>query len=146
MTAPALREERLREMGLDPDRIPRHVAIIMDGNGRWAHLRGEERVFGHLHGVESVRAAVETALETGVRYLTLYAFSTENWSRPQAEVEALMDLLVNTLVREVDDLAGKAFGCGPSATSGLCRSGAKRSCVTPKRGPHTSMVWIWCSP
>ncbi len=107
MTAPALREERLREMGLDPDRIPRHVAIIMDGNGRWAHLRGEERVFGHLHGVESVRAAVETALETGVRYLTLYAFSTENWSRPQAEVEALMDLLVNTLVREVDDLAGK---------------------------------------
>ena len=107
MSARMPREVRLREAGLDPDRIPRHVAIIMDGNGRWAHLRKEERVFGHLHGVESVRAAVETALETGVRYLTLYAFSTENWNRPQEEVAALMDLLVNTLVREVDDLAGK---------------------------------------
>lgn len=101
------RAVRLQAVGIDPDRVPRHVAIIMDGNGRWAHLRGKERVHGHLHGVESVRAAVETALETGVRYLTLYAFSTENWNRPQEEVDALMDLLVDTLVREVDDLAGK---------------------------------------
>jgi undecaprenyl diphosphate synthase len=101
------RSVRLQAEGIDPDRVPQHVAIIMDGNGRWAHLRGKERVHGHLHGVESVRAAVETALETGVRYLTLYAFSTENWNRPQEEVDALMDLLVDTLVREVDDLAGK---------------------------------------
>ena len=98
------RAVRLQAVGIDPNRVPQHVAIIMDGNGRWAHLRGKERVHGHLHGVESVRAAVETALETGVRYLTLYAFSTENWNRPQDEVDALMDLLVDTLVREVDEL------------------------------------------
>ena len=93
--------------GIDPDRVPAHVAIIMDGNGRWANERGEERVFGHLHGVDSVRATVQAALKAGVRYLTLYAFSTENWNRPRAEVEALMDLLVRTLVQEVDDLMEK---------------------------------------
>lgn len=93
--------------GIDPARVPQHVAIIMDGNGRWANNRGEQRVFGHLHGVDAVRSAVETALKAGVRYLTLYAFSTENWNRPQEEVDALMDLLVNTLVKEVDDLAEK---------------------------------------
>ncbi len=97
----------LKERGLDPDRIPRHVAIIMDGNGRWANNRGEQRVVGHLHGVDAVRSAVQTALACGVRYLTLYAFSTENWNRPKEEVDALMDLLVQTLVKEVDDLAEK---------------------------------------
>ena len=97
----------LTDQGIDPDRVPAHVAIIMDGNGRWANDRGEERVFGHLHGVDSVRATVEAALKAGVRYLTLYAFSTENWNRPKAEVEALMDLLVRTLVQEADDLRAK---------------------------------------
>ena len=81
----------LRAAGIDPHRVPEHVAVIMDGNGRWAKRRGEERVFGHAHGVESVRATVEAALESGVRYLTLYAFSTENWNRPKEEVDALMD-------------------------------------------------------
>ena len=92
---------------LDADGIPQHVAIIMDGNGRWAAERGQQRVFGHMNGVNAVRSAVEAALRSGVRYLTLYAFSTENWSRPKEEVEALMDLLVSTLVKEVSDLEGK---------------------------------------
>jgi len=101
------RFDLLESAGLDPNKIPKHIAIIMDGNGRWAQNRGEDRVFGHLNGVESVRAVVEAALQVGVRYLTLYAFSTENWSRPKEEVAALMDLLVTTLNQETDDLNGK---------------------------------------
>ena len=106
-TTASQREVLLRAEGLDPQRIPEHVAIIMDGNGRWAKRRGEERVFGHAHGVDSVRAVVEAALESGVRYVTLYAFSTENWNRPKEEVDALMDLLVKTLVDEAVDLRSK---------------------------------------
>ena len=89
---------------LDTNNIPNHVAIIMDGNGRWATNRGRERVFGHMNGVDSVRAAVKTAVKVGVKNLTLYAFSTENWNRPQEEVNALMDLLVTTLVNECKEL------------------------------------------
>ena len=84
--------------------LPRHVAVIMDGNGRWARERGEDRVFGHAHGVESVRAVVRAAGELRVEYLTLYAFSTENWSRPKEEINALMELLVSSLAGEVDEL------------------------------------------
>jgi len=90
--------------GVDPQNIPQHVAIIMDGNGRWAQHKGQNRIFGHLNGVEAVRASLKAARELGVRYLTLYAFSTENWNRPPEEVEALMDLLVQTIVQEVNDL------------------------------------------
>jgi undecaprenyl diphosphate synthase len=90
--------------GIDPQNIPQHVAIIMDGNGRWAQHKGQNRIFGHLNGVEAVRASLKAARELGVRYLTLYAFSTENWNRPPEEVEALMDLLVQTIVQEVNDL------------------------------------------
>lgn len=100
--------DRCARWGVDPSRLPNHVAIIMDGNGRWASERGEERVYGHVHGVKSVREAVEGALELGIPCLTLYAFSTENWGRPKSEINALMDLLVNTLVKEVDDLAHKS--------------------------------------
>jgi undecaprenyl diphosphate synthase len=89
---------------LDRNRIPKHVAIIMDGNGRWAQQRNESRVFGHMNGVDSVRATVEAAVKYGIRYLTLYAFSTENWSRPDDEVNALMDLLVQTILNESKDL------------------------------------------
>ena len=78
---------------LDPTRIPRHVAIIMDGNGRWAKQHGHERSFGHENGVATVRQATEIASEVGVKYLTLYTFSTENWNRPQDEVDALMNLI-----------------------------------------------------
>jgi undecaprenyl diphosphate synthase len=87
--------------------LPHHVAVIMDGNGRWARQRGEDRVYGHAHGVESVRAIVREAGELGVEYLTLYAFSTENWSRPQAEINALMELLVDSLAGEVQELVKK---------------------------------------
>ncbi len=89
---------------LNLNKIPSHVAIIMDGNGRWAKNQGKDRVFGHMNGVESVRSAVKTAVKVGVEYLTLYAFSTENWSRPRGEINALMDLLVSTLVNESDEL------------------------------------------
>jgi len=86
------------------DRVPKHVAIIMDGNGRWAAQFGNERTFGHEHGVEAVRSVVEGAGEIGVKYLTLYAFSTENWARPKEEVDALMGLLVHAISEETDEL------------------------------------------
>ena len=86
------------------ERIPRHVAIIMDGNGRWAAQFGNERSFGHEHGVEAVRSVVEGAGEIGIDFLTLYAFSTENWSRPKEEVDALMGLLVQSISDETDEL------------------------------------------
>ena len=86
---------------IDLKRLPRHIAIIMDGNGRWAKEKGEDRLFGHYHGVESVRNIVEGCAELGVEYLTLYAFSTENWDRPEKEVTGLMDLLVDTIRKEV---------------------------------------------
>jgi undecaprenyl diphosphate synthase len=89
---------------LDRIKLPRHIAIVMDGNGRWAKERGEDRVYGHYEGVVSVREIVDACGETGIEYLTLYAFSAENWNRPKAEVDALMELLVNTIRKEVDDL------------------------------------------
>lgn len=84
--------------------LPRHIAIIMDGNGRWAQEKGENRLFGHYQGVESVRDIVEGCAELGVGYLTLYAFSTENWSRPETEVQGLMELLAQTIRQEVPTL------------------------------------------
>jgi len=89
---------------IDPHNIPVHVAIIMDGNGRWAKQKGGLRIFGHQSAITAVRDAVETAAEMGVRYLTLYAFSTENWSRPAHEVTALMQLLVHTIGKETPTL------------------------------------------
>jgi len=84
--------------------IPQHVSIIMDGNGRWAKARGKERVFGHLEGAESVRVITETAARAGVRYLSLYAFSEEDWNRPDAEVNALMELLLRYIRNELKTL------------------------------------------
>lgn len=86
------------------NKLPQHIAIIMDGNGRWAEEKGHDRLFGHLNGVESVRDIVEGSAELGVKYLTLYAFSTENWDRPQYEVSGLMELLVDTIKKEVPTL------------------------------------------
>ena len=86
-------------------RIPQHVAIIMDGNGRWARQQGKERFEGHAAGVEPVRAAVRGALRHGVRYLTLYAFSTENWGRPEPEIDALMELFCRCVANETSELA-----------------------------------------
>ncbi len=86
------------------DKLPGHIAIIMDGNGRWAKEKGEDRLFGHFSGVESVRNIVEGCAELGVKYLTLYAFSTENWDRPKDEVTGLMELLVQTIKKETKTL------------------------------------------
>ncbi|PLW97022.1 MAG: isoprenyl transferase [Marinilabiliales bacterium] len=86
------------------DKLPQHIAIIMDGNGRWAAKQGKDRVFGHQYGVGAVRNAAEAAAELGVKYLTLYAFSTENWNRPQIEVDALMHLFVETIEQEFETL------------------------------------------
>lgn len=86
------------------DRLPEHLAIIMDGNGRWAKKHGKFRLYGHEHGVRPVRDCSEACAELGVKYLTLYAFSTENWNRPKAEVDALMSLLVKTINKEVPTL------------------------------------------
>lgn len=89
---------------IDKTRLPKHIAIIMDGNGRWAKERGHDRVYGHHEGVLSVRDIVNACGEIGIQYLTLYAFSTENWNRPKAEVDALMELLVNTIRKEAEEL------------------------------------------
>ncbi len=86
------------------DKIPTHVAIIMDGNGRWAQQQGKERYEGHIEGVASVRACIKAALRNGVRYLTLYTFSTENWGRPQEEVDALMQLFCQSVTNETPEL------------------------------------------
>lgn len=91
-------------VNLDPENIPRHVAVIMDGNGRWAQERGEDRVVGHINGVESMRKTIRAAVECGVEYLTVYAFSTENWGRPEREVTELMELLCTTIANETDEL------------------------------------------
>lgn len=89
---------------IDPSKLPQHIAIIMDGNGRWAKQHGLDRIFGHREGANAVRRAVEETGKLGIPYLTLYAFSTENWNRPRYEVEALMTLLVKSIRNEVDNL------------------------------------------
>ena len=89
---------------IDRDRLPQHIAIIMDGNGRWAKERGKQRLFGHQSAIQSVREVSEASAEIGVKYLTLYAFSTENWNRPFAEVTGLMSLLATTIRNEVSTM------------------------------------------
>ena len=103
------------ESQLNIDNIPQHVAIIMDGNGRWAGQKGKARIFGHRNAIEAVKDCTETAARIGIKYLTLYAFSTENWKRPKMEVNALMDLLVSTVNVEIkllneNDIRLRAIG------------------------------------
>jgi undecaprenyl diphosphate synthase len=92
--------KRLADAGLDPAKLPRHIAVIMDGNGRWAQERGLQRVQGHLRGVKSVRTTIEECCKLGIEQLTLFCFSTENWKRPQAEIDFLMGLLKEYLIKE----------------------------------------------
>lgn len=89
---------------IDKQRLPQHIAVIMDGNGRWARRRGHERIFGHHQGAKAVRKIIEAAAEIGIKFLTLYAFSTENWNRPDEEVSALMNLMAESLNNETDTL------------------------------------------
>lgn len=111
---------------IDKSRLPQHIAVIMDGNGRWAKKKGNPRVFGHQNGVAAVRDTVEAAAELGLKYLTLYAFSTENWKRPRTEVDALMSLLVATINKETKTLMDNnvrllAIGDIKSLPSGVSR-------------------------
>lgn len=111
---------------LNRDNLPTHVAVIMDGNGRWAKKRGNSRVFGHQHGVTAVRETTEACAELGIKYLTLYAFSTENWNRPKMEVDALMSLLVSTISAEAATLMKnnvrlKTIGCRESMPANVQR-------------------------
>lgn len=87
---------------MDNKTLPKHVSIIMDGNGRWAQSRGLDRTYGHAEGVESVRACIEFAVENGIEYLSVYAFSEENWNRPAYEVNALMELMMKAMIKETD--------------------------------------------
>jgi undecaprenyl diphosphate synthase len=96
--------KRLADAGLDPARLPRHIAIIMDGNGRWAQERGKERIFGHMEGVKSVRRTIEECCRLGIEQLTLYCFSTENWKRPAEEINFLMTLLKEYLIKERSEI------------------------------------------
>ena len=120
---------------IDKDRLPAHIGVIMDGNGRWAQTQGKPRVFGHHSAVEAVRATVEACAEIGIGYLTLYAFSTENWNRPDVEVGALMQLLVDTIGTEMATLLendirletiGDAHGL-PEATRQALEAGIART-------------------
>lgn len=104
---------------IDLENVPQHVAIIMDGNGRWAKKQGEERIVGHSHGADSVRATLKAAKKIGVKYLTYYAFSTENWSRPQDEIDGIMKLLVHFIANETPEL--KSSGVRLRAIGDLSR-------------------------
>lgn len=94
---------------IDPDRLPQHVAIIMDGNGRWAKSRGQKRTFGHKHAIKAVREAVNACNEIHIPYLTLYTFSSENWNRPEDEVDTLMSLISETLILEAEEIFTKGL-------------------------------------
>ncbi|MBG8553275.1 isoprenyl transferase [Hymenobacter sp. BT594] len=129
---------------LDPSRIPAHVAVIMDGNGRWAKQKGGLRIFGHQNAIKAVRETVETAAELGVQYLTLYAFSTENWARPAHEVMALMQLLVHTIRQETatllkNDIRLQAIGDTASLPASCQRELAEAIDLT-KQGSRMTLV------
>lgn len=129
---------------LNTENIPQHVAIIMDGNGRWAKQKGQERLFGHAMGVESVREALKAATEVGVKYLTLYAFSTENWNRPVDEVNGLMTLLVDTLTKEIKSLKEnnvivKTIG-NIDALPGNCGTELHEACLSTQNNSGTTLI------
>ncbi|MDR2938022.1 MAG: isoprenyl transferase [Prevotellaceae bacterium] len=133
------------KMAAQQNNIPQHVAIIMDGNGRWAKQRGLQRIFGHRNGVEAVRAATETAAKMGVKYLTLYAFSTENWARPQLEVSSLMSLLVDAIEKEEPTLNKNnvrftTIGNVPSLPEKVQQKLAAIECSTQKNTGLTLVV------
>ena len=129
---------------IDHTNIPQHIAVIMDGNGRWAKQQGHERLYGHNYGVESVREVLKGAKELKVKYLTLYAFSTENWSRPKEEVDGLMDLMVRTISNEIDELNEKGIRLMTIGdTEGLpdsCRDELKNAISKTAHNTETSLI------
>ena len=129
---------------IDTDNLPQHVAITMDGNGRWAKSKGKFRVFGHQSGVKAVRDTVEGAAEIGLKYITLYAFSTENWNRPKREVNALMSLLVSTINKETKTLLDnnirlEAIG-NIEELPKKCQSELKEAIEKTKNGSRTTLI------
>ena len=129
---------------IDTDKLPQHVAITMDGNGRWAKNKGKFRVFGHQSGVKAVRDTVEGAAEIGLKYITLYAFSTENWNRPQKEVNALMSLLVSTINKETKTLLDnnirlESIGNIKELPT-KCQSELKEAIEKTKYGSRTTLI------
>lgn len=135
----------------DNKNIPTHVSIIMDGNGRWAGLHGKERVAGHFEGVESVRVCVETAVEVGVRYLSVFAFSEENWGRPEGEVRTLMELMMRSMVNEISSLAaqgvsfkviGNISRLGSELQEAIRQSEARTAPATGKEPALTLIVFM----
>ena len=129
---------------IDTDKLPHHVAITMDGNGRWAKSKGKFRVFGHQSGVKAVRDTVEGAAEIGLKYITLYAFSTENWNRPKREVNALMSLLVSTINKETKTLLDnnirlEAIG-NIEELPKKCQSELKEAIEKTKHGSGTTLI------
>lgn len=129
---------------IDLSKTPEHVAIIMDGNGRWAKKQGQMRLYGHNFGVESVREVLKAAKEVKVKYLTLYAFSTENWNRPKEEVDGLMDLLVRTIAGEVDELNNSGVRLLTIGnTEGLpesCREELRKAMATTAHNTEINLV------
>ena len=129
---------------IDTDNLPKHVAITMDGNGRWAKSKGKFRVFGHKSGVEAVRDTVEGAAEIGLKYITLYAFSTENWNRPKREVNALMSLLVSTINKETKTLLDNNIRLESIGNikdlPKKCQSELKEAIEKTKRGNRTTLI------
>ena len=129
---------------IDTDKLPQHVAITMDGNGRWAKNKGKLRVFGHQSGVKAVRDTVEGAAEIGLKYITLYAFSTENWNRPKREVNALMSLLISTINKETKTLLDnnirlKSIGNIKELPT-KCQSELKEAIEKTKHGSGTTLI------
>ncbi|HTB07185.1 MAG TPA: isoprenyl transferase [Bacteroidia bacterium] len=134
----------MTDIEIDKNRIPKHVAVIMDGNGRWAKQKGKNRIFGHTNGVKSVRETIEAAAEIGVKYLTMYAFSTENWNRPKDEVSGLMELLVLTINKEIktlmeNDIALQAIGDLKSLPS-LCYKELMRAIEKTSKNKRMTLV------
>lgn len=129
---------------IDTSYLPQHIAIIMDGNGRWAKEKGEDRIHGHHQGVLSVRDIVEGCTEIGISYLTLYAFSTENWNRPKYEVDALMELLVGTIRREVDELKKNGIRLqvigDMAALPEICQQELKEAIALTAEGKGTVLI------
>lgn len=129
---------------IQPDKIPAHVAIIMDGNGRWAKQHGKARVFGHRNGVQAVKSVVEGAAEIGVKNLTLYAFSTENWNRPKQEVNALMQLLVTSIHNETKTLNKNNIRLLSIGDMGnlpkRCQNALKKSIESTKENTHMNLI------
>ena len=136
-------ESKIQEIGQKP--LPAHVAVIMDGNGRWAKTRGLDRSMGHVEGVNAVRRITEIASDLGVKYLTLYTFSTENWNRPQEEVDALMHLISIAIERETPDLVRNNVR-RLSATRKPCPTMLSTVCAGVRKRQPAARECGWCSP